>query len=250
MPSRQILTDAGVNIASEVQSGGEGVGAEQDALAAQRFQADGVDLVIPIVGSSSIINFTAAAAEQGYNPAYIDTDWASHLADVATAAYAPGQYTDVPALASVRAGDLSVGLSPEAEECLADYEAFSGKTIPRTAPEQSGEYTNILITCDLANLMVEALRIATDGERRAPTHPGAIPGGDRADHRLPRRLLGDGQLLGRRSQRRRRRHARCAGTPTARAGSRTESGPRCPCDVSLKRRRDGSRSTARTFPAR
>ena len=98
----------------------------------------------------------AAAAEQGYTPTYIDTDWASHLADVATAAYAPGQYTDVPALASVRAGDLSVGLSPEAEECLADYEAFSGKTIPRTTPEQSGEYTNILITCDLANLMVEA----------------------------------------------------------------------------------------------
>src|SRR5262249_23174808 len=35
--------------------------------------------------------------------------------------------------------------------------------IPRTAPEQSGEYTNILITCDLANLMVEGLRIATEG---------------------------------------------------------------------------------------
>jgi hypothetical protein len=159
---RQILTDAGVNIASEVQSGGEGVGAEQDALAAQRFQADGVDMVIPIVGSSSIINFTAAAAEQGYNPGYIDTDWASHLADVATAAYAPGQYTDVPALASVRAGDLSVGLTPEAEECLANYEDFSGKTIPRTTPEQSGEYTNILITCDLANLLVAALEIATE----------------------------------------------------------------------------------------
>jgi hypothetical protein len=145
-----------------VQSGGEGVGAEQDALAAQRFQADGVDLVVPIVGSSSIINFTAAANEQGYNPAYIDTDWASHLSDVATAAYAEGQYTDVPALASVRAGDLSVGIGPEAEECLADYEEFSGKTIERTAPEQSGEYTQILITCDLANLMVEALRNATE----------------------------------------------------------------------------------------
>ena len=158
---KQILTDAGVNIASEVQSGGEGVGAEQDALAAQRFQADGVDMVIPIVGSSSIINFTGAAAEQGYNPGYIDTDWASHLSDVATAAYAPGQYTDVPALASVRAGDLSVGVSPEAEDCLANYEEFSGKTIARTAPEQSGEYTNVLITCDLANLMIEALTIAT-----------------------------------------------------------------------------------------
>ncbi len=160
---KEVLSGAGITIASEVQTGGEGVGAEQDAIAAQRFQADGVDLVIPIVGSSSIIGFTAAASEQGYTPSYIDTDWASHLADVATAAYAPGQYTDVPALASVRAGDLSVGLSPEAEECLADYEAFSGIAIPRTTPEQSGEYTNILITCDLANLMVEGLRNATEG---------------------------------------------------------------------------------------
>ena len=173
---KQILTEAGVTIASEVQAGGEGVGAEQDAIAAQRFQADGVDLVIPIVGSSSIINFTGAAAEQGYNPAYIDTDWASHLSDVATAAYAPGQYTDVPALASVRAGDLSVGLSPEAEDCIANYEEFSGKTIGRTAPEQSGEYTNVLITCDLANLMVEALRIATEagGEVTQESYQAAI----------------------------------------------------------------------------
>jgi Periplasmic binding protein len=159
---KAVLAEAGITIASEVESTGQGeVGAQQDALAAQRFQADGVDLVIPIVGSSSIINFTSAAAEQGYTPGYIDMDWASHLSDVATAAYAPGQYADVPALASVRAGDLSVGLNEEAEQCLSDFEAFSGKSIERTSPEQSGEFTNILITCDLANLMVEALRIAT-----------------------------------------------------------------------------------------
>jgi Periplasmic binding protein len=161
---KQVLADAGVTIASEVESTGAGeVGAQQDALAAQKFQADGVDLVIPIVGSSSIINFTGAAAEQGYTPEYIDMDWASHLSDVATAAYAQGQYADVPALASVRAGDLSAGLGPEAEQCLSDFEAYSGKTIERTSPEQSGEFTNILITCDLANLMVEALGIATEG---------------------------------------------------------------------------------------
>jgi hypothetical protein len=161
---KAVLADAGITITSEVESTGQGeVGAQQDALAAQRFQADGVDLVIPVVGSSSIINFTGAAAEQGYTPAYIDMDWASHLSDVATAAYAPGQYADVPALASVRAGDLSAGLGEEAEQCLSDFEAFSGKTIERTSPETSGEFTNILITCDLAYLMVEALNIATEG---------------------------------------------------------------------------------------
>jgi hypothetical protein len=161
---KEVLTGAGITITSEVESSGQGeVGAQQDALAAQRFQADGVDLVIPVVGSSSIINFTGAANDQGYTPDYLEMDWASHMSDVATAAYAPGQYADVPALASVRAGDLSVGLEEEAEKCLSDFEAFSGKTIERESPEQSGEFTNILITCDLANLMVEALRIATEG---------------------------------------------------------------------------------------
>jgi hypothetical protein len=160
---KAVLSEAGIEITSEVESTGAGeVGAQQDALAAQRFQADGVDLVIPVVGSSSIINFTGAAAEQGYTPGYLEMDWASHLSDVATAAYAQGQYADVPALASVRAGDLSAGLQPEAEECLSDFEAFSGKSIERTSPEQSGEFTNILITCDLANLLVEALNIATE----------------------------------------------------------------------------------------
>ena len=160
---KQALTDGGVDIVSEVEANGQGVGSEQDAIAAQKFQADGVDMVIPVVGSSSIINFTSAANDQGYTPGYIDFDWASHLSDIATAYYAPGQYVDVPALASVRAGDLSGGLSQEATDCLDNYESFSGKTIERTGAEQSGEYSNILITCDVSNLMVAALEIATAG---------------------------------------------------------------------------------------
>ena len=79
-----------------------------------------------------------AANDQGYTPGYIDFDWASHLSDVAAAAYAQDQYVDVPALASVRLGDLP-GLSQDAEDCLANYESFSGKTIERTPPEKSGE---------------------------------------------------------------------------------------------------------------
>src|SRR3954447_6401208 len=41
---KQALTDGGVQIVSEVESNGQGVGAEQDAIAAQKFQADGVDM--------------------------------------------------------------------------------------------------------------------------------------------------------------------------------------------------------------
>jgi ABC-type branched-subunit amino acid transport system substrate-binding protein len=159
---KTILADAGVEVVSELESGGQGsVGGDQDTLAAQKFAADGADLVVFLVGSSSMVNFMAAAAEQGYAPEYIDTDWASHLSDVAAGAYDQEQWAGTKALASVTAGDLATGLNEAAESCLSNYEEFSGVTIERTAPEKSGEFTNILITCDLASVFLEGLRLAT-----------------------------------------------------------------------------------------
>jgi hypothetical protein len=69
----------------------------------------------------------------------------------------------------VTAGDLATGLNEAAESCLSNYEEFSGATIGRTAPETSGEFTNILITCDLAAVFLEGLRAATaDGAELTP----------------------------------------------------------------------------------
>jgi hypothetical protein len=158
---KQQLATAGVSIASEVQTTGQGVGADQDALAAQKFKAAGADLVIFFVGSSSIINFLSAAGKQSYTPKYVDFDWASHLSDVAAGAYDQTEWANTPALASIRAGDLSAGLSDQATKCLDDYDAFSGKQTERTTPEKSGEFSNILITCDLANLLLEGIKNAT-----------------------------------------------------------------------------------------
>jgi ABC-type branched-subunit amino acid transport system substrate-binding protein len=162
---KAILTDAGVNIASEVESGGQGtVGGDQDQLAAQRFAADGVDLVIFFVGSSSMVNFMQAAQDQGYNPGYLDTGWAEHLSDVAAGAYAPEQWVGTRALSPTTSGDLVTGLNEAAESCLSNYEEFAGVTIDRTAPEKSGEFTNILITCDLASVFYQGLvNATTDG---------------------------------------------------------------------------------------
>src|SRR5690606_3618874 len=117
--------------------GGQGtVGSEQDALAAQRFAADGVDLVVFLVGSSSIVNFVQAADDQGYTPDYIDFEWSSHMSDVAAGAYNMNQWGDVPALSATTIGDLPE-LDAEAEECISNYETFSGTTIDRTPPEKS-----------------------------------------------------------------------------------------------------------------
>lgn len=158
---KQILSDNGLTITSEIQTGGQGsVGNEQDALAAQKFQADGVDMVIFLVGSSGIVNFMQAADEQGFTPSYLDLDWASHMNDVAAGAYNQDQWAGTEALSATRLGEAP-DLSPSAENCIANYEAFSGKTIDRNPPEKSGEISNILIACELANILVEGIRSAT-----------------------------------------------------------------------------------------
>ena len=158
---KQILSDNGLSVASEIQTGGSGsVGNEQDALAAQKFQADGVDLVVFFVGSSGIVNFLQAANDQGYTPGYLDLDWASHMNDVAAGAYNQDQWAGVEALSATRLGEAP-DLSPSAETCIANYEAFSGKTIDRNPPEKSGEFSNILIACELGNILIEGIKGAT-----------------------------------------------------------------------------------------
>ena len=158
---KQILTDNGLSLASEIQTGGQGsVGNEQDALAAQRFQADGVDMVIFFVGSSGVVNFLEAANGQGYTPDYLDLDWASHMNDVAAGAYNQDQWAGVEALSATRLGEAPE-LSESAEACIANYEEFSGKTIDRNPPEKSGEFSNILIACELGNILIEGLKGAT-----------------------------------------------------------------------------------------
>ena len=67
---KQILTDAGSNIASEIQSGGQGIG-RQRAGRARRPEVrrpTASTWSIFFVGSSGMVNFLQAAADQGYTP--------------------------------------------------------------------------------------------------------------------------------------------------------------------------------------
>jgi ABC-type branched-subunit amino acid transport system substrate-binding protein len=158
---KQILSDNGLSLTSEIQTGGQGsVGNEQDALAAQKFQADGVDMVIFFVGSSGMVNFLQAAADQSYTPKYLDLDGASHMNDVAAGAYNQDQWAGTEALSATRLGEAP-DLDPAAEACIANYEAYSGKTIDRNPPEKSGEFSNILISCELGNILIAGLKGAT-----------------------------------------------------------------------------------------
>lgn len=158
------LTNRGYELTSEVQTGGQGVGSEQDQVAVQRFQADGVDLVIPMAGGTSSTAVMNIAEDQGYEPEYLDFDYSEHMSDVAALGRPESQQDGVRAVTTNLIGDLEDGeLRPESEECLSDYEAFSGKDYPRELPA-SGELTNVLITCSLGEVFLEALTNATDSD--------------------------------------------------------------------------------------
>lgn len=159
---RDELTSRGYELTSDVQTGGQGVGSEQDQVAIQRFQADGVDLVIPMVGGTSTTAVMSIADEQGYEPDYLDFDYSEHMSDTAALGRPESQQGGVRAVSTNLVGDLEDGeLVPEAEECLSDYEGFSGKEFPREVPSSS-ELTNVLITCSLGEVFLEALTNATD----------------------------------------------------------------------------------------
>ena len=157
---REEMTSLGYTITSEISSTGEGVGSPQDQIAVQRFSADGVDLAILAVGGSSSINFMSFADRQGYEPDYIDLDYGEHTTDVAAGPNPESQYEGVPAMTITRIGGLAADeeLTPEQEACAESFERFSGEDLVLEPPE-TGELSNVFLTCDL----LELLRIGLEG---------------------------------------------------------------------------------------
>ena len=154
---REQFAAAGFEIASETATTGEGVGAAEDPIAVQRFIADGVDVVLPLVGGTSIAGVIGFSESQGYRPRYLSTDYGEHTADVQAKTLPPEQYDGVLAMTMKRAGEIAAGMvNEEAETCLSNYERYSGEDIERRAPE-TGEYASILRTCDLLSLVLSGL---------------------------------------------------------------------------------------------
>ena len=160
---RDDLASFGHEVASEISTSGEGVGAPEDQIAVQRFIAAGVDLVIPIVGGSSSVNVFSFSESQGYRPTYIDLDYGEHTTDVAAKTMPAEQYDGTFAMTMTRAGEVAANgtPTPEAEECLNNYERYSGIEISRERAE-TGEYSNILLTCDLMSILLAGLTTAAE----------------------------------------------------------------------------------------
>lgn len=155
------LADIGIEVASDLPSDGEGIGSPQDAIVVQRFVADGADLAILMVGTSSVTNFLASAEQQGYSPALLFPEWANQLQDVSTQSFPQSLVDGAEAMTMSRVGEIAAGfdLNPRAVECLDNYEAFSGDDLPLVSPE-SGEMGQTLFTCDLMSILLEGLRNA------------------------------------------------------------------------------------------
>ena len=154
---REQFAAAGFEISSETATSGEGVGSPEDPIAVQRFIADDVDVVLPIVGGSSLANVLAFSESQGYRPVYLSNDYGEQTADVQAKSLPAEQYDGALAMTMKRVGEIAAGRSnAEAEACLSNYERYSGTDIERKAPE-SGEYGSILRTCDLLSLVLVGL---------------------------------------------------------------------------------------------
>ena len=154
---RELVAAAGLEITSETATSGEGVGSPEDPIAVQRFIVDGVEVVLPLVGGSSLAGVLGFSESQGFRPVYLSTDYGEQTADVQAKSLPAEQYDGAMAVTMKRAGEIAAGMvNEEAEACLSNYERYSGTDIERRAPE-SGEFASILRTCDLLSLVLAGL---------------------------------------------------------------------------------------------
>jgi hypothetical protein len=145
-----------------VTTNGAGVGSSSDQLAMQKFKAAGVTTLIPMMGGSSEINSLGYAAKQGYNIKVVDFDYGNHVTDVASGSFPASLYNNTPALTYTQVGEKAAGEPESAAEqaCITNYNTFSGGNIQPQSPDPSGEFQNLLWTCDMANVVLKGLQNA------------------------------------------------------------------------------------------
>lgn len=167
--AKAVLAEHGVEPVVDISGSGQGsIGTPQDKVSVQRFQAEGVDVVMPLVGGSSMTAMLTFAEQQGYSAQYLATDIGEQTTDVATNPYPPSQYDGALGITTTRAGEVGAGmeLSEATTSCVSDFEAFSGRDIEPSSPEEDGEWSNILLICDLAEVLFAGLEHA--GEDLTP----------------------------------------------------------------------------------
>lgn len=195
-------TDIATAPASTLPTGGP-----QDAVAAQRFRAEGVDVIF-LMGPPTA--FTQTAAQQGYRPKYLASDLLSGTTNTATSNVSPENFDGATAMTAVRYGEWKAGMpaSDRAAKCAAYYEAATGRKV--VANEREAEWIGMNKLCDGGWALLDALAQAPPGGLDKPGLAAALEelrGSPLGVH--PDAVFEPGRHEGARSQRTLGWHADC-----------------------------------------
>lgn len=129
-------------------------GGPEDTVAAQRFQAEGVEVVF-LMGPPT--TFARRAEQQGYRPKYLASDLLSGTTNTATSNVPPEQFDGARAMTAVRYGEWRAGMpnSDRATQCAAYYEAASGRKV--VGNEREAEWIGMNKLCDGGWALLDAL---------------------------------------------------------------------------------------------
>lgn len=162
------LEAKGMEVAEEVVLPGLG-GSETTAAipaAIERLRIAGVDALF--IASNSYVTsiFLTQAAQAGYEPTYLATDFAEASTNLLARLSPPGAMSDAQGVSWRSTGDAEVGDPPAAfdQECMQTYVARSGETAPQYGDD---EYSAVVATCALFNLFDLAATAA--GENLNPS---------------------------------------------------------------------------------
>ncbi|HVV34975.1 MAG TPA: ABC transporter substrate-binding protein [Acidimicrobiales bacterium] len=163
------LRQLGYNVASVVTTSLQGAetGGANDTVAVERFRAANVDTALLFVSPVAKTNFFTQAKQQGYKPAYLESDVAFSTTTTGTSTYPADYFNGTWGVTGQRFGEAAAGIpeTPESVKCGADFTAYSGQHVDRQV--QEAEYIAGNQACDEFRAFMTALNYA--GRNLTPT---------------------------------------------------------------------------------
>lgn len=155
------LSRLGYEVTAEAPGNVTPAGGPEDAVAAQRFQAAGVDVVFVM---SSPTAFAQRAEQQRYRPRYLATDLWSGTTNTSTSNVPPAQFDRALAMTGVRYGEWRAGFpDPERAAKCAEYYASASGRRRVNGNEREAEWIGMNKLCDGGWALLDALGTAPAG---------------------------------------------------------------------------------------
>ncbi|HVT76497.1 MAG TPA: ABC transporter substrate-binding protein [Acidimicrobiales bacterium] len=156
------LRQRGYNVASIVTTSlsAAATGGPNDTVAVERFRAAGVDTALLFVSPVAKTNFFTQARQQGYKPAFLESDVAFSTTTTGTTTYPADYFDGTWGVTGQHFGEAPAGIpeTPEAQKCGADFTAKTGQHVDRQ--KQEAEYIAGNQACDEFRVFMTALNWA------------------------------------------------------------------------------------------